>query len=169
MNLHIPDGSETWNSWLCPAPPPGAHLFCAPRPLRPFAHAHPGRRQPDCDCQGSCRLPSGGSPKRAGQFQTPVASRAGLQHHGGKRVGRTDVLEDVREVMRSGTSYSARRPYSLRSAIAWSGTGLFDSALDLDQSSWPRAPGLTLLLTRDLLVFLKEIPSQLLSRISSRC
>jgi hypothetical protein len=27
---------------LRPAPPPGAQLFCAPRPLRPCAPAHPG-------------------------------------------------------------------------------------------------------------------------------
>ena len=29
---------------LRPAPPPGAQLFCAPRPLRPCAPAHPGAR-----------------------------------------------------------------------------------------------------------------------------
>ncbi len=32
---------------LRPAPPPGSHFFCAPRPLRPRAPANPGKLYTD--------------------------------------------------------------------------------------------------------------------------
>ncbi len=44
---------------LRPAPPPGSHFFCAPRPLRPRAPANPGHV--GCLGRDHCRAPITGS------------------------------------------------------------------------------------------------------------